>query len=390
MSSPSARPGISPVLSRVFLDFFSSEKASGFILIGCTLLSIGLANSAWGGTDLHFWQPNYSGLTVEQWINDGLMAIFFLLVGLEIERELYIGELSKFRQAFLPVMAAIGGMLLPALIHYLFNRGTMYASGFGIPMATDIAFALGILSLAGKAVPPALKVFLAALAIIDDLGAILVIALFYTEQLSLVYLLGALGIFTLLFWAGKKGFSVLPVYLLAGVVMWYCMLRSGVHATISGVLLAFAIPFGSGGDRSISARLQHALHPLNAFFIMPLFALANTGVVLSADLSVTLLSLNSLGIMGGLVIGKPLGILFFCRVAISAGWAVLPTSVTWKHIAAAGLLAGIGFTMSIFITLLAFSDVQAVVSAKLAILVASTCAALLGLLAFKVIGSSTK
>jgi NhaA family Na+:H+ antiporter len=390
MSSPSARPGISPVLSRVFLDFFSSEKASGFILIGCTLLSIGLANSAWGGTYLHFWHANFWGLTVEQWINDGLMAIFFLLVGLEIERELYIGELSKFRQAFLPVMAAIGGMLLPALIHYLFNRGTMYASGFGIPMATDIAFALGILSLAGKAVPPALKVFLAALAIIDDLGAILVIALFYTEQLSLVYLLGALGIFTLLFWAGKKGFSVLPVYLLAGVVMWYCMLRSGVHATISGVLLAFAIPFGSGGDRSISARLQHALHPLNAFFIMPLFALANTGVVLSADLSVTLLSLNSLGIMGGLVIGKPLGILFFCRVAISAGWAVLPTSVTWKHIAAAGLLAGIGFTMSIFITLLAFSDVQAVVSAKLAILVASTCAALLGMLAFKVIGSSTK
>lgn len=390
MSSPSARSGISPVLSRVFLDFFSSEKASGFILIGCTLLSIGLANSAWGGTYLHFWHTNFGGLTVEQWINDGLMAIFFLLVGLEIERELYIGELSKFRQAFLPVMAALGGMLLPALIHYLFNRGTLYASGFGIPMATDIAFALGILSLAGKAVPPALKVFLAALAIIDDLGAILVIALFYTEQLSLVYLLGALGIFTLLFWAGKKGFSVLPVYLLAGVVMWYCMLRSGVHATISGVLLAFAIPFGSGGDRSISARLQHALHPLNAFFIMPLFALANTGVVLSADLSVTLLSLNSLGIMGGLVIGKPLGILFFCRVAISAGWAVLPTSVTWKHIAAAGLLAGIGFTMSIFITLLAFSDLQAVVSAKLAILVASTCAALLGLLAFKVIGSSTK
>jgi len=390
MSSPSARSGISPVLSRVFLDFFSSEKASGFILIGCTLLSIGLANSAWGGTYLHFWHTNFGGLTVEQWINDGLMAIFFLLVGLEIERELYIGELSKFRQAFLPVMAALGGMLLPALIHYLFNRGTLYASGFGIPMATDIAFALGILSLAGKAVPSALKVFLAALAIIDDLGAILVIALFYTEQLSLVYLLGALGIFTLLFWAGKKGFSVLPVYLLAGVVMWYCMLRSGVHATISGVLLAFAIPFGSGGDRSISARLQHALHPLNAFFIMPLFALANTGVVLSADLSVTLLSLNSLGIMGGLVIGKPLGILFFCRVAISAGWAVLPTSVTWKHIAAAGLLAGIGFTMSIFITLLAFSDVQTVVSAKLAILVASTCAALLGLLAFKVIGSSTK
>ncbi|MFM8710399.1 MAG: Na+/H+ antiporter NhaA [Sphingomonadales bacterium] len=390
MSSPSARPGISPVLSRVFLDFFRSEKASGFILIGCTLLSIGLANSVWGPTYLHFWHSNVGGLTVEQWINDGLMAIFFLLVGLEIERELYIGELSKFRQAFLPVMAALGGMLLPALIHYLFNRNTLYVSGFGIPMATDIAFALGILSLAGKAVPAALKVFLAALAIIDDLGAILVIALFYTEHLSWIYLLVALGIFGVLFWAGKKGFAVLPVYLLAGIVMWYCMLRSGVHATISGVLLAFAIPFGSGGDRSISARLQHALHPLNAFFILPLFALANTGIALSADLSVMLLSLNSLGIMSGLVIGKPLGILLLCKLAISAGWAALPTGVNWKHIGAAGMLAGIGFTMSIFITLLAFADAQIVVSAKLAILVASTCAALLGLVAFKVIGSSAK
>ncbi|MBU6307840.1 MAG: Na+/H+ antiporter NhaA, partial [Bacteroidetes bacterium] len=171
-------------------------------------------------------------------------------------------------------------------------------------------------------------------------------------------------------------------------VMWYCMLRSGVHATISGVLLAFAIPFGSGGDRSISARLQHALHPLTAFFIVPLFALANTGITLSADLPVTLVSLNSLGIMAGLVIGKPIGILLFCRLAISAGWAGLPSAVTWKHIAAAGLLAGIGFTMSIFITLLAFSDVQTVVSAKLAILVASTFSALLGLLAFKLIGTA--
>jgi Na+:H+ antiporter, NhaA family len=387
VSSPSARPNISPVLSRIFLDFFRSEKASGFILIGCTLLSLGIANSSWGAAYLHFWHTPLGGLTLEQWVNDGLMAIFFLLVGLEIERELYIGELATFRQAFLPVMAALGGMLLPALLHYSFNSGTPTASGFGIPMATDIAFALGILSLAGKAVPPALKIFLAALAIIDDLGAILVIALFYTEQLSLVYLLLALGIFAILFLAGKKGFTFLPVYLLAGVVMWYCMLRSGVHATISGVLLAFAIPFGSGGDRSISARLQHALHPLTAFFIVPVFALANTGIPLSGDLKVTLVSLNSLGIMTGLIIGKPIGILLFCKAAISAGWASLPSAVTWKHIAAAGLLAGIGFTMSIFITLLAFSDLQTVVSAKLAILVASACAALLGLSAFKLIGA---
>jgi NhaA family Na+:H+ antiporter len=387
VSSPSARPNISPVLSRIFLDFFRSEKGSGFILIGCTLLSLGIANSSWGAAYLHFWHTPLGGLTLEQWINDGLMAIFFLLVGLEIERELYIGELATFRQAFLPVMAALGGMLLPALLHYSFNSGTPTASGFGIPMATDIAFALGILSLAGKAVPPALKVFLAALAIIDDLGAILVIALFYTEQLSLVYLMVSLGIFAILFLAGKKGFTFLPVYLLAGVVMWYCMLRSGVHATISGVLLAFAIPFGSGGDRSISARLQHALHPLTAFFIVPVFALANTGIPLSGDLKVTLVSLNSLGIMTGLIIGKPIGILLFCKAAISAGWASLPSAVTWKHIAAAGLLAGIGFTMSIFITLLAFSDLQTVVSAKLAILVASACAALLGLSAFKLIGA---
>jgi NhaA family Na+:H+ antiporter len=190
--------------------------------------------------------------------------------------------------------------------------------------------------------------------------------------------------------AGKKGFAVLPVYLLAGMVMWYCMFRSGVHATISGVLLAFAIPFGKGGDRSISAKLQKALHPLSAYFILPVFALANTGVTLSADWSVTLLSLNSLGIITGLVIGKPLGILLFCRLAIAAGWAILPASVSWKHIAAAGLLAGIGFTMSIFITLLAFSDPQTVAGSKLAILLASTCAALLGLLAFTLIRSSQK
>jgi NhaA family Na+:H+ antiporter len=316
MASNRSNPGISPVLSRIFLDFFRSEKASGFILIGCTLLSLAIANSVWGSGYSHFWHSQLGGLSIELWVNDGLMAIFFLMVGLEIEREIYIGELSKFRQAFLPVMAALGGMLFPALFHFCFNEGTECASGFGIPMATDIAFALGILSLAGRSVPASLKVFLAALAIIDDLGAILVIALFYTEQLSFLYLMAALCIFVTLYWAGKKGFTVLPVYLLAGLVMWYCMFRSGVHATISGVLLAFAIPFGKGGDRSISARLQHALHPLCAFFILPVFALANTGITLSADIAVSLLSLNSLGIITGLVIGKPLGILLFSRLAI--------------------------------------------------------------------------
>ena len=390
MTGPRSNASISPALSRIFLDFFRSEKAAGFILIGCTVLSLVIANGGWGTDYNHFWHSQLAGLSVELWVNDGLMAIFFLMVGLEIEREIYIGELSKFRQAFLPVMAAFGGMLFPALLHFSFTHGTSSVNGFGIPMATDIAFALGILSLAGRSVPTSLKVFLAALAIIDDLGAILVIALFYTEQLSFFYLFAALCIFLILFMAGKKGFAVLPVYLLAGMVMWYCMFRSGVHATISGVLLAFAIPFGKGGDRSISARLQKALHPLSAYFILPVFALANTGVTLSADWSVTLLSLNSLGIITGLVIGKPLGILLFCRLAIAAGWAILPASVSWKHIAAAGLLAGIGFTMSIFITLLAFSDPQTVAGSKLAILLASTCAALLGLLAFTLIRSSQK
>ena len=390
MTGPRSNSSISPALSRIFLDFFRSEKAAGFILIGCTFLSLVIANSSWGTDYNHFWHSQLAGLSVELWVNDGLMAIFFLMVGLEIEREIYIGELSKFRQAFLPVMAAFGGMLFPALLHFSFTNGTSSVNGFGIPMATDIAFALGILSLAGRSVPTSLKVFLAALAIIDDLGAILVIALFYTEQLSFFYLFAALCIFLILFMAGKKGFAVLPVYLVAGMVMWYCMFRSGVHATISGVLLAFAIPFGKGGDRSISAKLQKALHPLSAYFILPVFALANTGVTLSADLSATLLSLNSLGIITGLVIGKPLGILLFCRLAIAAGWAILPASVSWKHIAAAGLLAGIGFTMSIFITLLAFSDPQTVAGSKLAILLASTCAALLGLLAFTLIRSSQK
>lgn len=376
-------------LSKLFQGFFASEKAAGFILIFCTAFSLLMANGPYAVVYDSLWHFKWGGMTVEHWINDGLMAIFFLLVGLEIEREIYIGELSKVRQAVLPVVAAVGGMMVPALIHYGFNKDTSFENGFGIPMATDIAFALGILSLAGKAVPPALKVFLAALAIIDDLGAIFVIALFYTDQLSLTYLAVALSIFGSLFWLGKRGFANLTIYLLAGVVMWYCMFRSGVHATISGVLLAFAIPFGKGGDRSISAKLQHRLHPLVAYVIVPVFALANTGITLASELSNTLLSLNSMGIMAGLLVGKPIGVLAFCRAAVLVGWARLPVGIRWRHIVAAGLLAGIGFTMSIFITLLAFPDPSTVVSSKLAILMASTLAALMGLLAFKLIGNSS-
>lgn len=375
------------VFTRLFLDFFKSEKFSGFLLIGCTALSLLVANSSWGESYAHFWHYPFAGLTVELWINDGLMAVFFLLVGLEIEREIYIGELSTFRLAILPIVAALGGMLVPAGIHLLLNNGTPTASGAGIPMATDIAFALGILSLAGKAVPPAIKVFLTALAIIDDLGAILVIALFYTEQLSILYLSIALLTFALLFFMGKKGITKGWVYGIGGLVLWYCMFRSGVHATISGVLLAFAIPFGKGGNQSLSARLQHFLHPIVAYFIVPVFALANTGIILSSEILHTLGSVNSLGIMMGLTLGKPIGIVLFSAVAVQIKTASLPSGVAWKHIMAAGMLAGIGFTMSIFITILAFPDSATIVSSKVAILVASLLSAFIGLFTFRLFGS---
>ena len=375
------------VFTRLFLDFFKSEKFSGFLLIGCTALSLLVANSSWGESYAHFWHYPFAGLTVELWINDGLMAVFFLLVGLEIEREIYIGELSTFRLAILPIVAALGGMLVPAGIHLLLNNGTPTASGAGIPMATDIAFALGILSLAGKAVPPAIKVFLTAVAIIDDLGAILVIALFYTEQLSILYLSIALLTFALLFFMGKKGITRGWVYGIGGLVLWYCMFRSGVHATISGVLLAFAIPFGKGGNQSLSARLQHFLHPIVAYFIVPVFALANTGIILSGEILHTLGSVNSLGIMMGLTLGKPIGIVLFSAVAVQIKTASLPSGVAWKHIMAAGMLAGIGFTMSIFITILAFPDSATIVSSKVAILVASLLSAFIGLFTFRLFGS---
>ena len=373
-------------LTQAFAEFFRSEKFSGFLLIGCTFFSLGMANSGWAEDYASFWHSSIGGFSISHAINDGLMAIFFLLVGLEIEREIYIGELSRFRQAILPVVAAIGGMLVPAGIHLLFNAGTSTASGAGIPMATDIAFALGVLSLAGKAVPPALKVFLAALAIIDDLGAILIIAIFYSSQLSWIFLIAGLLLFVGLFIMGRRGVTNLWFFLLPGILLWYFFYRSGIHATISGVLLAFAIPFGKGGDESISARLQNFLHPLVGYIIVPLFALANTGIVLSDHWSQTLISLNSLGILGGLTIGKPLGIFLFSRVAVGLKIASLPQLVNWKHISIAGLLGGIGFTMSIFITLLAFPDDPTIISSKIAILLASLVSALLGLIGFRVIG----
>lgn len=384
--------------SNLFKEFLASEKASGFVLIGCTVLSLIIANSGWGESYTHFFHSklnlSFAGLdlnySAEHWINDGLMAIFFLLVGLEIERELYIGELSSFKNALLPVLAAAGGMLFPALIHFVLNAGTDTQAGFGIPMATDIAFALGILSLAGKRIPLSLKIFLTALAIIDDLGAIAVIAVFYTKYFSLYYFAAALLLFAALFTAGRKKMYSMPVYLLGGIIMWYCMLKSGVHATIAGVLLAFAIPFQKEKAQGLSYKLQHFLHKPVAFIILPIFALANTAIIFPEDLRSSFSSNNAIGIMAGLVLGKFAGIFIVSWLAVKMKIAQLSADVNWGHLAGVSLLGGIGFTMSIFITNLAFTDTAVVTASKMSILLASVNAAVLGLLILKAVGKGPR
>lgn len=365
-------------LSALFSDFFESEKTGSLVLIFCTGLSLIIANSDFQIPYTAFWHLSIGGHGLGHWINDGLMAIFFLLIGLELEREVYLGELSSFKNALWPIIAALGGMVVPALIYLFFNYGTGAQSGAGIPMATDIAFAIGVLSLLGRSVPLSLKLFLTALAVMDDLGAIIIIALFYSNGISLLYLGLALGILGVLFILNRLKIYVLMPYLIGGVAMWYCMLHSGVHATISGVMLAFVIPFGDGSPSSISSKLQHWLHRPVAFFILPVFALANTCITIPADWLNGISSTNSLGILAGLVIGKPLGIYLFSIVAVGIGVCTLPKDLQWKHVIGAGMLAGIGFTMSIFITLLAFEDSSLINSSKIAILVSSFAAGVIG------------
>ncbi|KAA0179398.1 Na+/H+ antiporter NhaA [Cupriavidus gilardii] len=377
-------------LSNTFQRFFESEKAGGILLIVCTVISLILANSPIGDQYLHLWHVKVAGLSVEHWINDALMAIFFLLIGLELERELYNGELSSLRNALLPIVAAAGGIAVPALIHFGFNGGTPTQAGIGIPMATDIAFALGVLALLGSRVPASLKVFLTALAVMDDLGAIIVIALFYTAELAFVYLVGALAVFGVLLFMNRvlRVMSLIP-YLLGGALMWFLMLKSGVHATIAGVLLAFAIPFSARQDdaASPSHRLEHVLHRPVAFVILPIFALANTGIVIGSDWAQELASSNSLGILAGLVVGKPLGITIVSFLAVAIGICKLPLDLRWRHVFGAGLLGGIGFTMSIFITNLAFTGEPGVINAsKMAILLASLSAGVLGFVWLKLFG----
>lgn len=369
--------------AQLFKEFFNSEKAGGITLIACTIISLSIANSVWGDAYTGFWNIQFAGHSLVHWINDGLMTIFFLLIGLELEREIYQGELSNLKDTILPVMAAIGGMAVPAIIYLSFNAGTPTQSGAGIPMATDIAFAIGILSLLGKRVPTSLKIFLTALAVIDDLGAILVIAIFYSKGIVLSNLLIAIGVFLVLLVCNRFRIKNLIVYTIGGIVMWYFMLQSGVHATITGVLLAFTIPFGNGSKTSPSYLMEHLIHKPVAFFILPLFALANTAIVLSSDVTSIFSETYSIGIAFGLIVGKPLGIIIFSFAAILLRIAKLPGDMNWKGILGVGFLAGIGFTMSIFITLLAFENQTVIDNSKFIILCASCIAAIIGLVFLK-------
>ena len=383
---------------KLFRGFVDSEKAAGFILIGCTIFSLIIANSSFHDAYHHFWESKIDlsigmfklDYSVEFWINDFLMAVFFLLVGLEIEREVYVGELSDFKKAITPAFAALGGMVVPGLIHYAFNAGTPEQAGFAIPMATDIAFALGILSLGGKHVPPSLKIFLTALAIIDDLGAILIIAIFYTSELSLLNLGISLGIFGALAIIRQLGVRNLFFYLIPGVFMWYFMLKSGIHATIAGVLLAFVTPFREPIQTNPSYKLQEWLHYPVAIFIIPIFALANTAIVFPKNIIASLTTHNALGISFGLIIGKTLGIFLFTYLIVKLGVGELYQGLNWKKLLAGCAFGGIGFTMSIFITNLAFTDADTIVSSKLSILVASIVASVTGLIVLYVSGKSKK
>ncbi|MCZ4223304.1 Na+/H+ antiporter NhaA [Pedobacter rhodius] len=371
----------------VFQRFFRSGQVGGFLLLIFVAISLLIANTAskesfeaFLATKLGFGTVNYSLLA---WINDALMAVFFLLVGLEIKRELLEGELSSVKSAALPVIAALGGMLVPALIYALFNKGTETADGWGIPMATDIAFAIAIIAMLGKNVPASLKIFLAALAIVDDLGAILVIAIFYTNQIHFEYLAMAGGILILLSLMNYFGVKNLVFYLIPGLFLWYFIHHSGIHATLAGVLLAFTIPTNETDVLSPLEKLEHALTvPVN-YLIMPVFALANTNITFKKEMISGLVTPLGLGIIVGLFAGKTLGVTLFSWLAVKLKWADLPTGAGWKHVLGLGMLAGIGFTMSIFIALLSFSDEIHILEAKFAILTASVLSGVVGFVFLK-------
>jgi NhaA family Na+:H+ antiporter len=416
---------------RPFQDFAHKASSGGILLIVATVVALVWANSPWGESYASLWQTKLTvgvgdfsiSKDLTHWINDGLMAVFFLVVGLEIKREVFVGELSSVRGAALPIAAAVGGAVVPALIYSAINAGTEGAAGWGIPMATDIAFALGVLALLGERAPVALKVFLTALAIVDDILAVLVIALFYTSEISWDALaVGGLFLAALVV-ANLIGVGRTLVYALLGIGLWFCFLLSGVHATIAGVLLAFMVPAssfinpgaflergryvldrfeeaGEKGENVLSNEerqaalhalnhasyklepplheLEHTLHPWVVFAIMPVFALANAGVQLGEGIAGALTDPVSLGVVAGLVLGKQLGVTLFAWLAVKTGVSELPRGISWRQVYGAGWLAGIGFTMSLFITDLAFSDGALVEAAKLGILAASLITGVVG------------
>lgn len=424
-----------PLVERALVPFQSFariEASSGILLLACTVVALLWANSQWASSYVALWDTPFSfalgdfalGKPLLSWINDGLMAMFFFVVGLEIKREVLVGELSSWRRASLPAAAAVGGMAVPAVIYVLLNQRSDAAAGWGIPMATDIAFALGVLAVLGTRVPGGLRMFLLALAIVDDIGAVLVIAFFYTSHVSWLYLgLGAVFLAALI-GANLSGVRHPLVYAALGIGgLWLTFLLSGVHATIAGVIAAMAIPArtridpddflskarvaltefdqaGQHGSRVPTSegrqsaleeletlseqvqtplqRLEHTLHPWVSFVVLPIFALANAGVTIGAELSAAVASPVSLGVFGGLLIGKPLGILLASRLAVYTRLADLPAGVAWRHVVGAGCLGGIGFTMSLFIATLAFEGTPFLTMAKMGILGASLLAALIG------------
>ena len=424
-------------------DFVHEQASSGIVLLASAVVALVWANSPWSDTYYDFWHTEIAfevgafhiSYDLAHWINDGIMVIFFFVVGLEIKRELIVGELSSLRQAALPMIAAVGGMAVPALIYTAFNFNSEGAVGWGIPMATDIAFALGILALVGSRVPLALKAFLVAVAIVDDIGAVLVIALFYTEEISIFSLLTGIGIFGLLVAFNRAGIRHPLPYVITGIFLWFAFLQSGVHATIAGILLASTIPARSDTDageflesgrkilneyrdagylgeevpsqqgRQVALqhmekaiaqawmplqRLEHTLHPWIAFGIVPLFALANAGVTIGSNFGAHLFDSVSLGIILGLVIGKQVGITFAAWLAVRLGWGSLPKGVTWPQMYAVGWLAGIGFTMSLFISGLAFGKGDLLSVSKIGILTGSIISGSVGYMLVRTFTASPK
>ncbi|WP_020650813.1 Na+/H+ antiporter NhaA [Solimonas variicoloris] len=371
-------------------DFLRQESAAGIVLMASAALALLVANSPLAATYFALQHRYVGGLSVLHWINDGLMALFFVLVGLEIKREMLEGQLASWGQRILPGVAALGGMIVPALIYAVFARGDATAmSGWAIPMATDIAFALGVLTLLGSRVPPSLKVFLVALAIIDDLGAVIVIALFYTAQLHLDALAAAAATLAVLVAMNRCGVRRLALYLPLGALLWFFVLRSGVHATLAGVMLALTIPLRSGDAEGESPlhRLEHGLHPWSAFLVIPLFGFANAGLSFAGMSAASLLSAVPLGIAAGLFVGKQLGVFGFAWLAVMSGRAQLPAQASWLQLYGVALLCGIGFTMSLFIGGLAFAASPALMDGtKLGVLGGSLLSALAGVVLLRSVG----